>query len=69
MRVTADLDLCQGHGVCQMEAPEIFHVRERPGDHDQVEVLFDDVPEALHSKLEAAVRFCPNRVLRIRDAD
>jgi ferredoxin len=52
-----------------MEAPEIFHVRERPGDHDQVEVLLDDVPEALRSKLEAAVRFCPNRVLRIRDAD
>ena len=28
MRVKADLDLCQGHAVCQMEAPEIFRVRD-----------------------------------------
>jgi ferredoxin len=65
MRVKADLELCQGHGVCQMEAPEIFRVRERSHDHDQVEVLLEDVPEALRKKLEAAVRYCPNRVLSI----
>jgi len=67
MRVNADLDLCQGHAVCEMEAPEIFRVRERPDDHDQVEVLMDEVPESLRGKLEAAVRFCPNRVLVIED--
>lgn len=65
MRVKADLDLCQGHGVCEMEAPEIFRVRERAEDHDQVEILLDEVPEELRGKLEAAVRYCPNRVLSI----
>ena len=63
MRVKADLELCQGHGVCQLEAPEIFRVRERPEDHDQVEILLETVPEELRAKLEAAVRYCPNRVL------
>jgi ferredoxin len=67
MRVKADLDLCQGHAVCQLEAPEIFRVRERTDDHDQVEVLLDEIPEALRPKLVAAVRFCPNRVLSIVD--
>jgi ferredoxin len=65
MRVKADLELCQGHAICQMEAPEIFRVRERPDDHDQVEVLQGEIPEALRQKLEAAVRYCPNRVLSI----
>ncbi|MEN8159662.1 MAG: ferredoxin [Myxococcota bacterium] len=69
MRVKADLDLCQGHAVCQMEAPEIFRVRERPDDHDQVEVLLDEIAEALRPKLEAAVRYCPNRVLSIVEDD
>ena len=67
MRVKADLELCQGHGVCEMEAPEIFRVRARAEDHDQVEVLLDPVPEGLRAKLEAAVRYCPNRVLSVED--
>lgn len=67
MRVKADLELCQGHGVCQMEAPGIFRVRERAEDHDQVEVLLDPVPEELRAGLEAAVRYCPNRVLSIEE--
>ena len=69
MRVRADLDLCQGHAMCVEEAPEIFRVRERPHDHDQVEVRLDEVPEALRAKLEAAVRYCPNRVLSIVEDD
>ena len=24
MRVEVDLDLCQGHGMCELEAPEVF---------------------------------------------
>ncbi len=67
MRVRIDRDLCQGHAVCQMEAPEIFRVRERAEDHDQVEQILPEIPEALRTKLEAAVRYCPNRVLSIED--
>ena len=67
LRVKVDHDLCQGHGVCQMEAPEIFRVRERPEDHDQVELLLEEIPAELREKLEAAVRYCPNRVLSIEE--
>lgn len=24
MRIEVDLDLCQGHAMCEMEAPEVF---------------------------------------------
>jgi len=65
MRVVVDLDLCQGHGVCQEEAPEIFRVAERAGEYDRVEVIDPTPPEALRPKAEAAVRYCPNRVISL----
>jgi ferredoxin len=33
MRVLVDLDLCQGHGVCCSEAPDVFEM-----DGDKVKV-------------------------------
>lgn len=30
-------------------------------------LILPEVPEALRTKLEAAVRYCPNRVLSIED--
>ena len=67
MRILVDRELCQGHGVCHGEAPEVFRVVERPGDYAQVEVIQERPPEALRAKVEAAVRYCPNRVLSIRE--
>ena len=29
MRVVVDLDLCQGHGVCESEAPTVFELAKR----------------------------------------
>jgi ferredoxin len=69
MRVKVDLELCQGHGLCQLEAPEIFRVVDRPGDYAQVEVILEEPPEALREKLLAAVRYCPNRVISIEEDD
>ena len=68
MRVIADLDLCQGHSICALEAPEIFRVRERLEEHDQVDVLLEEIPDALRPKLDAAVRYCPNRVLSVQES-
>ena len=67
MRVVVDLELCQGHALCQEEAPEVFRVVERPGAYDQVSLLDESPPEALRKQVEAAVRHCPNRVIRIED--
>lgn len=67
MRVEIDLDLCQGHGICAEEAPDVFRVVERPGAYDHVELIMESPAEEARGRIEAAVRYCPNRVLRIVD--
>ncbi len=63
MRVTVDLDLCQGHGVCESEAPGVFELAKNP----QVTILESQPDEALRPMVEAAVTFCPTSALRIID--
>ena len=65
MRVVVDLDLCQGHAVCEGEAPEIFRVVDQPGQYARVEVILERPPEELRGPAEAAARYCPNRVITI----
>jgi ferredoxin len=65
VRVKIDIALCQGHGLCQEEAPEVFHVTEVKGSYDQVELIVERPGEELRQKVEAAVRYCPNRVISI----
>ncbi len=62
-RVVVDRDLCQGHGVCASEAPEVFDV---PGKH-QVVVLADSPADSLRAGVELAVKYCPTHALRIDD--
>jgi ferredoxin len=64
MRVVVDWDLCQGHGACKSEAPEVFDVNEKKG---VVIVLQASPPEALRASVQAAVKFCPTRALRIEE--
>ena len=61
MRVEADLDLCQGHAVCEMEAPDVFAVPKR----GKVTILDPTPPESLRADVESAVRYCPTQALRI----
>ncbi len=63
MRVVVDTDLCQGHGVCEAEAPGVFAV----GRDHLVEVLNPSPSDDLRSAVEAAVRFCPTHALSIED--
>jgi ferredoxin len=66
MKVIADLQLCQGHGMCEDAAPEIFRVVEsEDGTYSHVEILDPTPGEAMRERVEAAVRFCPNRALSI----
>ena len=62
LRVHADLDLCQGHATCVSEAPEVFAL---DPETRKVRVLRDRPDAALRAHVEAAVRFCPTRALRI----
>ena len=63
MRVVVDRDLCQGHGVCESEAGAVFAVSKKG-----VLVILDESPsEELRAQVEAAVKFCPTRALRIEE--
>jgi ferredoxin len=61
MKIVVDRDLCQGHGVCESEAPEVFTVPR----NGQVSLLQETPPEELRSKVQMAVTYCPTHALRI----
>jgi ferredoxin len=63
MRIEADLDLCQGHAMCQLEAPEIFGVPKK----GKVEIAQVEPAESERGRVEAAVRYCPTQALRLID--
>jgi ferredoxin len=63
MKVVVDRDLCQGHGVCESEAPAVFTVSKA----HVVEVLDESPPEVRRAEVEAAVKFCPTHALRIEE--
>ena len=64
MKVRADLDLCQGHQMCQGEAPDVFGFDE---DADQVVVLQERPDESLRPHVESAVKYCPAMALAIEE--
>ncbi len=63
MKVVVDRDLCQGHGVCESEAPELFSVSKQ----GVLSILDEAPPEDLRGQVERAVRFCPTGALRIEE--
>jgi ferredoxin len=63
MRITVDRDLCQGHAMCELEAPEVFRV----GKADQVELLTDSVAPEHEEAVRLAVTYCPTRALSIEE--
>ena len=63
-RVVADAGLCQGHQLCQGEAPDVFGF-----DHDaDVVVVLDERPAAdRRADVTAAVKYCPAFALSIEE--
>jgi ferredoxin len=61
MRVIVDQDLCEGNGLCEKAAPEVF----RLGDDDHVQVLIERPDETLRAQVETAVRRCPRHAIRL----
>ncbi|MGF7121156.1 ferredoxin [Rhodococcus sp. BE178] len=61
MRVEVDLDLCQGHAMCELEAPDIFRVPKR----GQVEIADGEIPDDMRADVERAVQYCPTAALRL----
>ena len=64
MRVAVDRDLCQGHGMCVLEAGTVFSLAK--GDA-QVVILQEHPSEDLRADVERAVRYCPTTALTVVD--
>jgi ferredoxin len=60
-RIEVDLDLCQGHAMCELEAPDVFKVPKR----GTVVILDATPPEEERSLVEQAVWACPTQALKI----
>ena len=68
LRIEVDRDLCQGHGVCEAEAPDVFEVSKK-GELTIVQPRLDatNSDESLRSQVEAAVKYCPTHALSLAD--
>jgi ferredoxin len=60
MRVVVDTDLCQGHAMCELEAPEVFSVP-KVGPVAVVGEVTD------LEAVRAAVRHCPTQALTLQE--
>ncbi len=65
MRVRVDQDVCQGHGVCHMSAPELFQLRDEDG---QAYVESEEVPAGMEDAAQLGEASCPERAITVWDA-
>lgn len=63
MKIVVDFDLCQGHGACEGEAPEVFEL----DDDGKLTLLLESPPEALRDQVEMAAKYCPTMAIEIQD--
>lgn len=61
--IEADLDLCQGHAMCELEAPDHFRVPKR----GKVEILNSEPGDDARDEVERAVEMCPTQALLIKE--
>ena len=64
VRITVDYGLCQGHGTCKGEAPEVFDVDE---DALRVVVLRPEPSADLREKVRAAAKYCPTHAIQLEE--
>ena len=64
MRVIADTGLCQGHQLCQGEAPDVFGFDESA---DVVRLLEEHPDESRRAAVAAAVKYCPAFALALEE--
>lgn len=63
-RVAVDAGLCQGHGMCVLESPDVFELAKHA---TTVTILVDDIDEDHLTEVRQAVRYCPNAALSLEE--
>jgi ferredoxin len=64
-RVEVDADLCQGHAMCELEAPDVFKVPKR----GPVQILDSEPADDIRAQVERAVEMCPTQALFIKEKE
>lgn len=62
MRVKVNEDICQGHTMCHLVAPQIFKLRDEDG-HSYVES--EEVPPGLEAVAQMGADNCPERAIEV----
>jgi ferredoxin len=62
MKVSVDLDTCDGNGVCMSICHEVFDVQE-----DGLHLLQDTPPAELREQLKGAEVSCPTQAITVED--
>jgi ferredoxin len=62
MRIELDRNVCQGHGVCQMTAPNLFTLSDEDGLAIQPQ---NPIAPEFQDEARLAAASCPERSLRI----
>ena len=63
MRIVVNPVLCQSHGACAEEAPEVFEVRK----DGYLYVLQEEPPAELEDKVRMAADMCPTAAISVAD--
>lgn len=64
MKVSADLELCQGHQMCQFEAPGVFGYDD---DADKVVLLVEEPDGSEREQVTRAIKYCPAMALSMEE--
>ncbi len=64
MLVRIDPDVCQGHTLCALAAPEIFHLNDEDG---HAFVVSAEVPPGQEELVRKAVATCPEGAISVDD--
>ncbi|MBW2271056.1 MAG: ferredoxin [Deltaproteobacteria bacterium] len=63
MKIVVDRERCEINALCVVNAPTVFDV----DDNHELQLLMENPPEELREKVEAAVRACPAKALRLEE--
>jgi ferredoxin len=62
VKVRVDGQLCQGHTLCAMSAPDLFVLRDEDG---HAQVVSEDVPADQEGLAREAARSCPEQAIAL----
>lgn len=60
MKVRVDPDICQGHTLCAMTAPDLFELSDIDG---HANAINEDVPADQETLAKEAARTCPEQAI------